>query len=969
MSTRTIGGGLRSKLARVGGTAAALAIGISVLPGVAPAAQAAVVAPGDVQINEVYGGGGNSGATFQNDFVELRNTGSEPVSIDGWSLQYASKTGTFNNTMALSGTIAPGDTFLIQLATGNGNGEPLPGADLTGGINASGSGGVFALSDASGKLACTGTACAEDPAVVDLVGWGSADTFSGEAPAPATTNATSASRVAATGENSTDFATGAPTPTPSGTPTDPTDPVDPDPEPEPDPEPAREATIAEIQGTGPASPLAGQTVTTEGVVTAVYATGGLNGYVIQTGGTGGALSFDTHKGSTAVFVYSRDTMDQVSIGDSVEVTGAVSEFNGSTQITVAAGGLTKLDQPLEAVEPATLKAFPTEEAERESLEHMLYLPGAGDFTVTDVYGTSGYGEVGLAIGDAPLRQAGDVMRPGADATAYYEEQATKLVLLDDGKTTNFSRNPDQPMSWLTTEEPVRVGASTTFTEPVVVSYSFNQWRLNTTTPWESASTDGVDFENTRQATPNEVGGDFQVATFNVLNYFTTLGVDTPGCTPYTNMDGEGTNVRGGCLPRGAWDETSFERQQSKIVEAISTTDAEVVGLMEIENSARLGETADEATASLVAALNERDGAGTWSYVPTAPAYAAAGVEGGQDAITNAIIYKSASVKPVGDAQILVGDPAFDNAREPIGQVFVPVRSGDDAADGEIVEGEPFFFAVNHFKSKGSADAEDANLPSDPVQGNARTSRLQQAEALNTWVNAKAAELGVEDILLGGDFNAYTQEEPLQLFYEAGYTNLGAEFDPEGWSYSFGGMVGSLDHVIANASATARITGATDWSINGPESVMTQYSRYRNNTVNIYEPGVFGSSDHNPLIVGMDAGFPAVEDPTDPTDPTDPEQPGTPGDDEHPGKGSDRPGENPGKAPGHAGKPGKPGSPARPPVMPGSPASRITPASPGSPGSPTTQASPASPPSPVSGPSPSRAELRPLAALQQSPSDP
>src|SRR5690606_1682719 len=257
----------------------------------------------------------------------------------------------------------------------------------------------------------------------------------------------------------------------------------------------------------------------------------------------------------------------------------------------------------------------------------------------------------------------------------------------------------QPMSWLTTEEPVRVGATPSFTEPVVVAYSFDQWRLNTTTPWESASTDGVDFENTRQDTPDPVGGDLQVSTFNVLNYFTTLGEDTPGCEPYTDIDGNGTTVRGGCDLRGAWGADDLERQQSKIVDAISGTGADVVGLTEIENSARLGEDADEATATLVAALNEKDGAGTWDFVPTGDAYAAQGLDGGQDAITNAIIYRPDAVAPQGETQILAGHDAFDNAREPIGQVFVPVRGDGVDGGGEQVEGEPFFFTINHFKSK------------------------------------------------------------------------------------------------------------------------------------------------------------------------------------------------------------------------------------------------------------------------------
>src|SRR5699024_10411376 len=220
---------------------------------------------GDLRINEVYG----VAATVQNDFVELVNTSADDIDIDGRSLQHASRTGTFNNTLTLSGTVPAGGTFLIGLADGNGAGEPLPAADLEGGINASGSGGVFALSDAEGTLTCQGSTCAEDPAVVDLVGWGAAETFSGEAPAPGTDNATSGSRVAPTGENSADFAEGAPTPTPSGAdPGEGGDDGDGGGDDEQPPADAVEATIADIQGTGAESPLAGDAVTTDGVVTA-----------------------------------------------------------------------------------------------------------------------------------------------------------------------------------------------------------------------------------------------------------------------------------------------------------------------------------------------------------------------------------------------------------------------------------------------------------------------------------------------------------------------------------------------------------------------------------------------------------------------------------------------------------------------------------------------------------------------------
>lgn len=893
MSTPTHGAALRTHLARVGAAAAALALGFSLAPGLTTSAQAAVVAPGKIQINEVYGGGGNSGAELTHDFVELTNSSDTDVDISGWTLNYASATGSFgSSSMTLSGTVPAGGTFLVQLAQGNGGSTALPGADATGTLAMGGSAGTIALTDTDGALVCSAEACSEDPTVVDIVGWGKgANKFSGAAPAPATSNTTSLSRIAASGENSTDFAAGAPTPTnAAGETAGPGEPEEPE-DPEEPPADAVPATITEIQGSGAASPLAGQAVITEGVVTAVYATGGLNGYVIQTAGTGGALDLGSHTGSTAVFVYSSATAGQVAIGDSVRVTGEVSEYFDSTQISVGASGLEILSEALAPIEPVTLDGgFPTEETQRESLEHMLYLPGEGDFTVTDVYDTNRFGEVALAIGDQPLLQAGDIMRPGEEATAYFTSRAEQMILLDDGRTTNFQNNATSPMSWLTTEEPVRVGAAPTFTEPVVVAYTFDQWRLNVTTPWTSADTDGVDFENTREDAPEDVGGDLQLSTFNVLNYFTTLGEDTPGCEPYTNMNGEGTNVRGGCDLRGAWGADDLERQQSKIVDAISGTEADVVGLTEIENSARLGEEADEATATLVAALNEKDGEGTWDYISTGDAYEALGLEGGQDAITNAIIFKPAEVAPQGGAQILAGDEAFNNAREPIGQVFVPVQGSGE----EQVEGEPFFFTINHFKSKGSSDGEDSGLAEDPVQGNARTSRMQQAEALLTWGDVTAAQLGVEDVFHGGDFNAYTQEEPLQLFYADGFVNLGEAHDPSGWSYSYGGMVGSLDHVIANASAAERVTGADDWQINGPESVMVQYARYQNNATDLYESGPFGSSDHDPMIVGLNGGFADNGGGDD----GDGEGEEGPAECEHPGKGNGNGGNGNGKGKGN-----------------------------------------------------------------------
>lgn len=112
---------------------------------------------------------------------------------------------------------------------------------------------------------------------------------------------------------------------------------EPTPEPEPQPTPAERITIAQLQGTGTATPYAGRQVTTTGVVTAVYSTGGYDGYYIQTAGTGGDTPDATPGASDGVFVYSPDTVGSVTLGDHVQVTGEAAEHYGLTQIKVAAG--------------------------------------------------------------------------------------------------------------------------------------------------------------------------------------------------------------------------------------------------------------------------------------------------------------------------------------------------------------------------------------------------------------------------------------------------------------------------------------------------------------------------------------------------------------------------------------------------------------------------------------------------------
>src|SRR4051812_477374 len=145
----------------------------------------------DVVISQVYGGGGNSGATLKNDFIELYNRGSAPVSLAGWSVQYASSTGTIWQVTPLTSVVlAPGQYYLVQEASGTGGTTVLPTPDATGTIATSATAGKVALVSASTAL--TG-ACPPASAFVDLVGFGSAN-CSETSPTAALTNTTAALR-------------------------------------------------------------------------------------------------------------------------------------------------------------------------------------------------------------------------------------------------------------------------------------------------------------------------------------------------------------------------------------------------------------------------------------------------------------------------------------------------------------------------------------------------------------------------------------------------------------------------------------------------------------------------------------------------------------------------------------------------------------------------------------------------------
>ena len=788
-------------------TCAALAAPLVALP-LAGATALFAAAPAQavsstVVISEVYGGGGNSGAPFQNDFIELGNRSSAPVSLAGWKVEYFSSGGGSGGSTTLTGSIPAGKTYLVQQAAGTGSAPALPTPDATGNVAMSGTNGRVDLTDATGAL-------------VDRIGYGTANLFEGTA-TRSLSNTTAAARNATfvdTDNNAADFTVGAPTPQASGG-----GGTDPDPTPV-----VTTATIAEIQGTGTTSPFAGKQVETTGVVTAVYPTGGFNGFYFQTPGTGGA-SDATPGASDGVFVFG--TTD-VELGQCYTATAEVVEFGTLTELTKATLAPAADCAP---VTPTPLATLPATDAAKEQYEGMLVQP-QGTYTITNNYGLNQYGQVGLAVGDQPLYTATDVVLPGTAATAYEAGNRAKYITLDDGSSWDYVRNEvaqDSPLPYLSQDEPMRTASQVSFTKPVILDYRF-QWNYQPTGQVVGSTDphDPVRTENDRELTAPTVGGDLKLATFNVLNYFPDLGAteDThKNCPYFADRDGAPVTTNF-CEVRGAWTPQAFTDQETKIVTAINGLGADVISLEEIENSSAIsylpGQPRDKALATLVTALNA--GGGQWAYVQSPTV-----TPSNEDVIRTAFIYRKDRIQTLGSSQILL-DGAFANARYPLAQKFKARNSGS-----------PFVVIANHFKSKGSGENDGTG------QGNANPSRIAQATALTTWANTQFAD---EAVFLVGDFNAYSKEDPIRIIEAAGFTNLAKTFDEGSASYQFDGRLGSLDHGFANAKALKMVTGAGVWDINGDESVAMQYSRRNYNVTDFFQATPFSSSDHDPLLIGL-----------------------------------------------------------------------------------------------------------------------
>lgn len=551
-------------------------------------------------------------------------------------------------------------------------------------------------------------------------------------------------------------------------------------------------TVGAIQGTGASSPLVNSNVTIRGRVVADFqGANGLNGFFVQDAGDGNSNSSD------GIFVYSNTT---VNLGDPVQVSGTVKEFNGLTELTPVSA-VTICGNPA-AVSPTNVTLPMASATDWEKYEGMLIRLNQTLY-VTDNYTLGRYGEVGLAT--ERLWQPTNVTTPGAAANALAAQNALKRITLDDGSAVQNGDPIVFPSPGLTASNTLRAGDSVTGVTGVL-DYSGNKYRLHATSvPTFVAS-------NPRSAAPAAVGGSVRVGSINVLNYFN-------GPTFPTS--------------RGASSSTEFTRQRAKVISAILGMNADIIGLMEIEND---GYGSASAIQDLVNGLNAAAPVGT-TYAFINPGTA----QLGSDEIAVGLIYRTQTVQPLG-APATIGTGSFSSLnRQPLAQTFRHL-----ASNGELT------VVVNHFKSKGSACTGDPDLGDG--QGNCNLTRVAAASQLLSWLATDPTSSGDSDFLIIGDLNSYAQEDPITTLENGGYVNLIEQFNGStAYSYVFDGQSGYLDHALASSSLASQVTGATEWHINADEPISLDYNvefKTAGQVTSLYSSNAYRASDHDPVVVGL-----------------------------------------------------------------------------------------------------------------------
>ncbi|WP_425890228.1 ExeM/NucH family extracellular endonuclease [Aeromonas veronii] len=664
-------------------------------------------------------------------------------------------------------------------------------------------------------------------------------------------------------------------------------------------DPAQLTPIPTIQGTGSASALATQTVTDKnGNVTGKISTGTFNvrGIVTTLGQSltkGFYLTDPVGDGNPAtsdgIFVYLNDKdfatkYKDIKPGAELCLEAKVEEYYGGTQLKptfesskarlqVTAQGLNVPTSVLQVNEGETLaQALNRHEGMRVRLD-----------SSSDLHLTRNYGfDYKVYRNNVELAHKTPLIKPtqlhvasSADAVALATKNGSnRLVVESDYKA------PDGVLPWFPSWDAdqgyLRIGDQLNGLEGVI-AYNKDAFRL--VVPSDVTLTAGALLrspEEDRQDAPARLAGsDLRIGSFNVLNYFTSHSSIGGALNILCKDQADADNAKG--CNRGAKSQPEFEKQRTKIVNAITAMDADLLGLMEMENN---GFEDNSALHNLVTRLNEqqKDASKHYAYVRLPVTALTDGQFFGGDAIMVAMLYRPALLTPSGDASVIKlpeqryttgGVAKTAGQRDSLVQTFTLAKSK-----------EPLTLVVNHLKSKGSGCYENGDGKTEPadLQGKCTEFRVSAAKVLGEAVSKLPGQ-----VLLVGDFNSYAKEDPIRVLtdynpatserkivsashtfigdhsYEQlgrevtrsyGLIDLNVKFNKEkAISYSYEAELGTLDYALANPALATKVVAVADWHINSYESSLFEYVRgFTGDMIKSDNP--FSASDHDPIIVDL-----------------------------------------------------------------------------------------------------------------------
>ncbi|WAS56759.1 ExeM/NucH family extracellular endonuclease [Burkholderia ambifaria] len=558
--------------------------------------------------------------------------------------------------------------------------------------------------------------------------------------------------------------------------------------------------IADIQGPGAPSPLAGQNASIEAVVTADFGgTDGFGGFFVQQADPQRRNQPGVSEG---LFVYAPKV--RAKAGDLVHVTGKVEEKYGQTQLTLS--GAIAVCANGQTVTPATL-TLPVDSPNAFAAYEGMLVRLPQTLTVTDNYELGRYGSTMLSNGR--LRTPTSVVPP-SQAQTQIDANARNRLILDDGSNKQNPASVPYPAPALSAANTLRSGYTVRNVEGVL-EVRYGAWRVQPL-PGAAAPTFDARANPRTNAPARDPKSNLRVASFNVLNYFNGNGMGGGFDDPNN---------------RGAKNYQEFQRQEAKIVSALKALDADVIGLMEIQNNG-YGELS--AVRQLAAKLGSN-----WRVVDPGTSRL------GGDAITVAMIYDSRTVEPVGRASTLAID---DKNRQPLAQSFRRVGGNKQALT----------IAVNHLKSKNCPDAANDDLDQGDGQGCWNPTRTRAAAKLADWLAGTPTGVAGQGTLLIGDFNSYTYEDPIRLLESRGYRNLVSRWiGANAYSYVYNGEAGYLDHALASLPLASHVKAVHEWHINADEPLALQYTLAYKSTEQqktYYAPDAYRSSDHDPVLIDI-----------------------------------------------------------------------------------------------------------------------